>query len=201
MLEQGKACFILWNPSLWKPQEKQGNFHQKYLCFSSRQVTQAISWDLFHLSIKISWFWWYFLCESYGVFWESEALKPDCHSSSCTALLCIKNNILYFLLFTEKLGNLPIFLWPKLCYKGARSPISEGEEKKKEEYSWWNRSLVSVSIKNKQRIFLQMSLPILIYVLNFAYFAILGKKEKLEEHMENQEKFEHPQGNRGLGTE
>lgn len=27
------------------------------------------------------------------------------------------------------------------------------------------------------------------------------KKEKIEEHMENQEKFEHPRGNRGLGME
>lgn len=48
-----------------------------------------------------------------------------------------------------------------------------------------------------------MSIPILIYVSNFVYFTIQEKKkkEKIEEHMRNQEKFEHPQGNGGLGME
>lgn len=46
-------------------------------------------------------------------------------------------------------------------------------------------------IQNKQCISLQTSIIILIYVSNFVYFAILGKK-KIEEHMKNEEKFEHP---------
>lgn len=95
------------------------------------------------------------------------------------------------------MGNLPIFLLTKLVHKDARSPIFL-----RGEYSEWNRRLVPEPIQNKQRIFLQMSIPILIYVSNFVYFTIQEKKkEKIEEHMRNQEKFEHPQGNGGLGME
>lgn len=175
ILQRAKVCFILFNPASEELQEKQGNFHQKYLCFSSeerwpRQSPIMLSWGE-----QDFYFWQYFLFENDGPLEYSGTLKLESFLLPTCFALNRTSYISYFPLKNWEI--LPSFCWLNSLTKVPGDQFLGGK-KKKERILWLKQESSPVPIQNKQHISLQTSIIILIYVSHFVYFAILEKKKK-----------------------
>lgn len=153
-------------------QEKHQFSSEVSLLFIRRKVTQAISYHPFlrrtrflFLTVFSLWKLWASPIFVAPKIWIISLLVPPCFALNITSYIS------YFSL--EKWEIFPSFYWPNSFTKMPGVQFFLGGE-----YSEWNRRLVPEPIQNKQRIFLQMSIPILIYVSNFVYFTIQEKKKK-----------------------
>lgn len=144
ILQRAKVCFILFNPASEELQEKQGNFHQKYLCFSSeerwpRQSPIMLSWGE-----QDFYFWQYFLFENDGPLEYSGTLKLESFLLPTCFALNRTSYISYFPLKNWEI--LPSFCWLNSLTKVPGDQFLGGKKKKKE-YSDWNRSPVQCLFK------------------------------------------------------
>lgn len=173
--QRAKVCFILFNAASGELQEKQGNFHQKYLCFSSEERWPRRSPIVLPSGEQDFYFWLFSLWK----WWASPIFRgPKTWIISLLLPTCFALNI------TSYISYFPLKTWEILLSFCWLNPLTEvpGDQflGEKKEYSDWNRSPVPVPIQNKQCISLQTSIIILIYVPNFVYFAILEKKKRLK---------------------
>lgn len=154
-------------------QEKHQFSSEVSLLFIRRKVTQAISYHPFlrrtrflFLTVFYLWKLWASPIFVGPKIWIISLLVPPCFALNITSYIS------YFSL--EKWEIFPSFYWPNSFTKMPGLQFFFWGE-----YSEWNRRLVPEPIQNKQRIFLQMSIPILICVQFCVLHNTREKKRRL----------------------
>lgn len=166
------------------------------LLFIRRNVTQAISYRPFlsrtrFLFLTVFSLWKLWDCPIFvgPKIWIISLLVPPCFE------LNITSHISYFSL--KKWEIFPSFYWPNSVTKMPGVQF------------FWGGDTLSETGGLSQSLFKINNVSSYKWVFLFLFMCPIlctsrynkKKKEKIEEHMRNQEKFEHPQGNGGLGME